>query len=258
MRTAGILRALLIFLITIIGLLLLVFLFLNLPGSHRYATRKVNQILSSARLPVHISSVLRVNPGSLLVEGVLIYGQEKDTIVYAEKVRSSFKSIALLKNKVLLPSLIIENALVFFFRDDSIKGLNIEEAFTSNIKTEPEKSAVIQKPWEVSIGKIELNGLNFRMTDSISGIYVDQDVKRIVLETEKMSLAEKTLIVKSLEIEDETGSVTISNYNITRGNEEKVNNEKLWEIGLNNLSVRNINLIFDDRVKRLKLDLLAG
>ncbi len=258
MRTAGILRALLIFLITIIGLLLLVFLFLNLPGSHRYATRKVNQILSSARLPVHISSVLRVNPGSLLVEGVLIYGQEKDTIVYAEKVRSSFKPIALLKNKVLLPSLKIENARVFFFRDDSIKGLNIEEAFTSNIKTEPEKSAVIQKPWEVSIGKIELNGLNFRMTDSISGIYVDQDVKRIVLETEKMSLAEKTLIVKSLEIEDETGSVTIGNYNITRGNEEKVNNEKPWEIGLNNLSVRNINLAFDDRVKRLKLDLLAG
>ncbi len=56
------------------------------------------------------------------------------------------------------------------------------------------------------------------MTDSVAGIYVSQDIKRIKIETKKMSLTEKTILVKSLLIDGVTGNLSL---NQGRTEEEK-------------------------------------
>jgi hypothetical protein len=255
-RMRGFLKALIIFLISFFGLLLLIFIFLNLPSSHRFVTKKVNQILSSSGIPVHINSVIRILPGTLFLEGILINGPEKDTIVYAKSVRSEFSTLALLKNRILLPSLKLENVKVTFSRDDPEKGLNIEEAFSANKSPVPEKQNKKDKTWDISIGKAEINRLAFRMTDSVSGIYIDQDVKKILIETEKMSLVDKTIRVKVLEIDGETGRVVINNK--TDNNQTESVGGDSWNVELQELIANGINLVYDDQSQRFKLDLVAA
>ena len=68
----------------------------------------------------------------------------------------------------------------------------------------------VKKAWEVSVGKAELSEIRFRMTDSVSGIYINQYAGHILIETEIMSLIEKTVIVRSLELDGATGSITMN------------------------------------------------
>ena len=92
------------------------------------------------------------------------------------------------------------------------------------------------------------------MTDSVAGIYVSQDIARIKVVTEKMSLIEKTIIARSLEIEGATGNLTLNS--IKDG--EKSESGSPWNFGLGELYAGNINFVFDDPVNKQKLDLLAG
>ena len=73
-RVRGIIKAVLVFLIAVIGLLILTFIIINLPFSHSFVTQKVNNIFISSGIPVHLNSVNKVLPWSVYVQGVLIHG----------------------------------------------------------------------------------------------------------------------------------------------------------------------------------------
>ena len=76
------------FLMGLLGMLLLVFLFLNLPFSQRIATRKVNQILSSVSVPIHLDAIKKIMPGSVSIQGIVIQGIQGDTIIYAGELQA--------------------------------------------------------------------------------------------------------------------------------------------------------------------------
>ena len=227
-RVRGIIKAVLVFLIAVIGFLFLTFIIINLPFSHRFVTQKVNKIFTSSGIPVHLNSVTKVLPWSVYVQGVLIHGPEGDTIVYAEKVRSGLKPLALTKKKLILKSVYLEKASVNFLRNRGEDQLNIAAAFSSGKETEPVDQNVKKKPLEISVADAEVKDLRFMMTDSVAGIYVSQDIKRIKIETKKMSLTEKTILVKSLGIEGVTGNLTL---NQVRAEEEKSEPGSPWNLG---------------------------
>jgi len=254
MRLQRFKKILIVFLVSVIGLLFLIFIFINLPSSHRFITNRVNQIFINADLPIHIGSIATITPGALYVHNVLLTGSENDTIIFARNLKSSFKTFALLKKRVILPSVELENAGIFFFRNDSAKGLNIAEAFTHGMIDTLLKNTDSKNNWEVSVGKADLLKIRFRMTDSVSGVYINQDANHILIETEKMSLIEKRVIVSSLEIEGATGNITL---NAPKKPKEDTDSSA-WDIGLTGLSLKNINLVLDDQSGKMKLDLLAG
>ena len=247
-------KALSTILISIIGFMLLAFIFINLPFSHRFITNRVNQIFAGSDLPIHIGSISTITPGSLHVNYVLLTGSENDTIIFARNLKSSFKTFALLRKKIILPSVELEWASINFLRSDSTKGLNIAEAFTNGEKDTLVYNDDIKKKWEISVGKAELSNIRFRMTDSVSRIFINQDAGHILIEVDKMSLLEKSVKVKSLELEDATGSITLNSPPEVK---DKTDNPA-WDLGLSELNLKNINFIFDDQSGKLKLDLLAG
>ncbi len=254
-RVRGIIKALLVFLIAVIGLLFLTFLILNLPFFHGLVIQKVNKIFTSSGIPVHINSVTKVLPWSVHVQGVLIHGTKGDTIVYAEKVRSGLKPLALAKKKLILKSLYLEKASINFLRNIGEDQLNIAAAFSTGKVTAPDDQNVKKKPLEISVADAEVKDLRFMMTDSVAGIYISQNIGGIKFETKKMSLTEKTILVKSLGIEGVTGNITL---NQVRDEDEKSEPGPPWNLGLDELSVADMNFIFDDQSGKLKLDLLAG
>jgi hypothetical protein len=254
MRVRGILKTIAVFLISFAGFLLLVFIFINLPFSHRFVTQKVNNIFNSSGIPVHLNSMNKVLPWSAYVQGVLIHSSKGDTIVYAGQVKAGFKSFGLLRKKIILHSVDLTDALVNFSRNSRAEQLNIAEAFSHGKEAESENQDTNKSPWEISLEKAEVRNLSFRMTDSVAGIYVSQDISRIKIETRKMSLADKIILVKSLGIYGATGTLTL---NQSRAGEESESGSA-WIFGLGELEAENINFVYEDPVNKLKLDLLAG
>jgi translocation and assembly module TamB len=254
MRIRGIIKAMVVFLISLVGFLMLVFVFINLPFSHRFVTQKINNILSSSRLPIHINSVNKVFPWAIYVQGILIHGSQGDTIVYAGKVRSGFEPLALIKKRLILKSVYLEKATINFLRNPGEEQLNIATAFSPVKEAKPVDPDVKKKPLEISIADVEVKDLKFRMTDSVAGIYVSQDIVRIKVVTNKMSLIEKTIIARSLEIDGATGNMTLNRK--TDG--ESKESGAPWNFGIKELNAGNINFVFDDPAGKQKLDLLAG
>ena len=187
-RVRGIIKAVLVFLISLVGFLILVFIFINLHFSHRFVTQKINKIFTSSGIPVHINSVTKVLPWSVYVQGVLIHGPEGDTIVYAEKVRSGLKPLALTKKKLILKSVYLEKASVNFLRNRGDDQLNIAAAFSSGKETAPVDQNVKKKPLEISVADAEVKDLRFMMSDSVAGIYVSQDIEGLRLKQKRCLL----------------------------------------------------------------------
>ncbi|MBK7711469.1 MAG: hypothetical protein IPJ37_11300 [Bacteroidales bacterium] len=258
MRISRIKKAFLVFLIALIGLLLLTFIIINLPFSRSFLTQKVNSIFISSRLPVQIGSVTKIFPGSVSVEEVIISGRGGDTIVFAGSVQAGFKTLSLLKKRLILTSVELEKARIRFIRNNEREQLNIVDAFSNEdiaaTSVNPVEEDNQNSPWEISVREAGISDLRFRMVDSVGGIFINQDVKRIRVEAKKMSLTEKIIIARSLEVEGLTGSITLK----MSTERDTTDSELPWNIGLEELNAGNINFVFDDPVNKLKLDLLAG
>ncbi len=108
-------------------------------------------------------------------------------------------------------------------------------------------------PWDVSFAKAELSGIKFMMTDSVAGIYIDQDIRKIIAETEKMSITDRKVIARSLDIEGLTGNITINNSRTIR----ILHQAEPWNFDLRELNARNINFTYDSPSGKLRFDIVG-
>jgi hypothetical protein len=254
MRIRRIIKTFLVFLASLLGLVLLVFIFLNLPFAHRFVTRKINAIFTSSHLPISIAAVNTVLPWSVHVQGVLIHEPDGDTIIYAGMVRTGLKPLALMKKKLILKGVSLENTSVLLMRNRNEEQLNIAAAFSGGEEVKPEAVNNEKSPFEISVADAEAKDFTFQMTDSVSGIYVREHMDRLKFVSRQMSLASKTIIAKELEIEGSVGSVTLGRVAVA----DTASSGSPWNFGIGEFHGAGINFVFDDPVNRLRLDLLAG
>jgi len=138
-RLRKFIRILVVFLISTIGLVGLLFLLINLPFSDRFVSRQVNSLLNRMELPLHLQAIRTVLPNKVKVEGVTISGPEGDTIICAMDLEAHIALPALLKNKVRLKEVYLGGVLINLNNDSTHTGLNIGRAFSKKNKTEAEK-----------------------------------------------------------------------------------------------------------------------
>ncbi len=254
MRLRKLRRFCLIFLMAISGVLILVFAFINLPFSQRFATRQVNQILNQVDVPIHIDAIRKILPGSVNVQGVVIADHQGDTIIYTGELQADIRLVALLRSKVVLRDMELETALVYLARKSSAEKLNIAAAFQSGKREDVAPSENEPASWEISIKKGELSHIRFRMTDSIAGIHIYQDVSEIDIRGFRISLFERDIFCKTLDLNSADGSVNLT----PRLMPIKEITGSPWNLGLLNLLLNDINFTFHQPSNGLKLETKVG
>jgi hypothetical protein len=203
-------RYILFVLMGILGILLLVFLFLNLPPTQRYATRQVNQILAGSKIPVHINALRKILPGSVRVQGIHIYGPQGDTLIYAGELQSDIRLISLLRHKIIVKDLELDAVFVELIRSSNALKINIAEAFTEGRKRDRPAEDRAPARWKISIRKGELSNIRFRMNDSISGIHIWEDVSAIALDNFNISIPGREIYLRSLFLDNALGKVFLT------------------------------------------------
>ena len=246
MRLRKIKKAFLFFLGMIMALILLAVVLINLPFAHRFITRRVNNILVNAHVPITINSIGLISPNTVAINGVNLHGNAGDTIIYAEKLGATIAPLALLQRKVIIPSAFLSNSRITFFRQNTDLPINIAEAFSNIRSKKRKKEKNRKKSWEVFLGSVDISRLKFQMIDSVAGIYIDQEIGSLNLTTDEMSIIDKAILVQTLDINGATGNIKIS----TKPEVNKSETHAQWNLGLTNLSLKDINIIFDDAVQR--------
>lgn len=247
-------RLLLIFLVSVTGILALLFATLNLPFSERFATRKVNQILAGSKVPIHIRMISRILPNSVVVQGVLIEDLEGDTIIYVDKLHADIRLLALIRNKVVLEGVELSQASVKLWMNEKSLEYNIAEAFTAGRTTNTKKKDKAKSDWSISIQDGILSSVHFQMSDSISGIHILQDIEEIGIRNFYLPLADREIRAHTLELENVRGYISLASMK----SEPKNETGKPWNFSLLNLSMNDIDVTVDQDQGDLFLHLILG
>ena len=247
-------KILLGFLISLIGVLLLLFILMNLSFSKNFFTRQINLVFEKTDLPIRINSVRRILPTSIRVQGVVMHSQNADTIVFADEVSAAFSPMAFFKRKVILHSVILSGSKVKLARNNEAGKLNIAEAFSRPQKKPPPDPVSPSKPWDVIIEKAEFSETSFMMHDSVAGIHIIQSIRKLIVKTDEMSLAGKTILIKSLEINVVSGFIRVEKS----PGKETIGESTPWKIGLTALTLNDINLIFNETSEKLLMEVILG
>ncbi len=243
----------LVFLMGIVGLLLMVFLVLNLPFSQRFATGKVNQILSSSGVPIHLDAIRKIMPGSVNIQGIVISGTQGDTIIYVGELQADIRLISLIRSKVMLKEVLLDGVLVELVRKSGAEKLNIAAAFQSGKK----KAVPLEKPpakWEISIKKGALTNIHFLMQDSLGGIHIAEDASEIELGSFLVSLPAREISCKTLFLGEADGLVNLT----PRMLPPRKHKGSPWNLGFQKLVLDDVDFIFSQAEAGLRLETSIG
>ena len=203
-------RIIAVFLISIIGLLVLLFIFINLPFSDRFVSRQTNNLFSSLDLPLHVESIGTVLPNKVKVEGFTISGPEGDTIICAMDVDVKINLPALLKKKVKLKQVFLGGVVVHLNNDSTNTGINISRAFSKKDKADAEKPKEIKGFWEIDIKRGHLQNTSFKLDDPSIGIHITEEIEDLKLTGFNLSLQNRSLVFKSIKLDAGQGGLKIS------------------------------------------------
>ncbi len=223
-----------------------------MPFSDRFVSRKVNSIFTSLDLPLHIQSIRTVLPNKVRVEGVTITGKEGDTIICAMDLDTHISLPALLKNKVKLNQVYLAGVLVHLSNDTINSGLNIARAFSKENSSGAEEPEGEKASWEIIINGGEMHNISFKMTDPVSGIQIFQDIDDFKLTGFKLSLLERSLDFKTVDLHAAHGGVEISPRLIPSNDEEGSS----WNFGFKKVQLSDLDFTFNQQVDSLLLNLV--
>lgn len=242
-------KSFLIFLGSVLGVILVVFVILNLPFSQRYATRQVNQILYLAHVPIQLDAIRKIMPGSVSIQGIAIGGSERDTIIYVGELHADIRLLSLLKSHVMLKEVLLDGALVELTRKQGMQKLNIAEAFQSEKKKEAVPLEKKPAKWKISIRKGALTNIHFRMQDSLSGIHIAEDASEIEIGSFRISLPDRDIRCKSLFLGESGGFVNLGPRLIP----PKKRRGLPWNMGFQKLELDAVDFSFFHAADSLKL-----
>lgn len=200
MRFRKIIKALIIFLFIIAGILLLIIISLNLPYSHRLITKKVNTILENSDLPIHIRSVKTIRPNDIYVQGIDISGPENDTIFYAEEIHADLVLSALLSRKIMLRNIFLGSADIELLRKSATGQLNIVTVFSLDKSDKIEAKTKDKKRWEVSAANIILSEVNIIYNDQPAGLMMKLVMDKGIVKANNLDIINKIIDINNISV----------------------------------------------------------
>ncbi len=209
-RLRKFIRILALFLISCIGLVFLLFIFINLPFSDRFVSRQVNGLFNKLELPLHIQNIRTVLPNKVKVEGVTIVSTEGDTIIWVMDVDAHISIQALLKQKVKLKQVYLGGILVDLKNDSINTGINIGRAFSKKGKTEAVLPQEKKGAWVIDIQRGVLQNTSFKFDDPSIGIHIKEEIEDLKLTGFNLSLQNRSLDFKGIDLEGGIGGIKIS------------------------------------------------
>ena len=253
MRLRKFIRVVLKCLIAIIGVVVLLIISLNLPFSKRLVTRQVNQLFNNLELPIHINSIRTLRLKTVNLQGVIISDLQGDTIIYAGKVKADYRLLALLQKKVVLKEADLRQVSMDLLMNEETRKYTIAETFRSGKRTKTEQTEGERATWEISIKNGDLSSIRFRMTDSISGIHILQDIDGIQLKRFKISLLDREIVAHTLALSKAAGNITLTPY---PPRQKKKQTGSPWNFGVRNLFMNEINFTYHQSSDSLMLHMI--
>jgi translocation and assembly module TamB len=174
---------------SIVVLLIIVILLIRIPSiQNRIAQKAIAYLQDKIKTRVELKSITINFPKTIVIEGLYLEDQQKDTLIYSDRIAVDASMWELFHNKILLNQIEISNTTGNIRRvlpDSAFNFDYIVKAFASGdtVQTPIDTTAT---PWTFSIGDIELQNVRARYDDQTTKMLIVGKVGELDVDTDKM------------------------------------------------------------------------
>ncbi|MHC5353911.1 translocation/assembly module TamB domain-containing protein [Myroides sp. LJL115] len=174
----------------ILALLLLLIVLIQLPFiQNKIKDVAIGFVHNKIGTPISLERISIAFPKQIVIDGLYIESQQKDTLLYTKYLGVDIGFFKLLGNTVEISNIDLEG-LTTTVKRDSLQGFNFDyivNAFASDTPEEPSES----KPMDIQLGDVNLKDIKVNFQDDYQGHHL------------KMELADLLAKVKDIDLEKE-------------------------------------------------------
>lgn len=181
----------------LLGLLLI---FINTkPGKQTVRNQVVKYLSNKLHSNVKIGSVDYSLPQWLELNNVYFEDQQKDTLLFGEKLKVNISMFKLLRGNTDIQKVQLDNIFINLKRAEKDSNFNFQfivDAFTGNKATTANKDTAEMK---ITLDNLILNNVSFKMDDKFSETYMTANIKKLNSEFDKFQPDRLNFAIKNLD-----------------------------------------------------------
>jgi translocation and assembly module TamB len=235
---------------SVILLLLLVAVAVQIPWvQQRIKDEAISFLEGKLNTEVRLDHFSLSFPKKVVLTGLYLEDQKKDTLLYAGRLGIDTDLWALTKNKIELSDIELEDFTAHVSRPANDSAFNFDyilKAFADTTATKPD---TVSKPWEFAIGDILLEDLNVSLDDKFSGNHVRLRLSKFEILMDEFDLANSSISVNEINVEGIDASITQTKLpEVVPDSAEVVPEDSTavaFNIDFNEVNLEDINAVYD-------------
>lgn len=243
-------------LVSLLLLFVAIALIIQIPAVQRKIILEATSFISTkTHTKVEIKKIDILFPNSLTIEGLYLEDREKDTLLYAEKISVNILFGGLLKQKIDIRSIALENAILKINRTETDSLFNFSflmQAFSDStsstqIKDKPEEKS----KWSFIANKVILKNTRFLFNDHYSGSLIGGNISYLRIKIDEIDLTSLHFVVDDILLENSNFSALIEET--VNKNEDPQSDNMALSLSIKQLQINNSNVVYSDSVSKLSL-----
>lgn len=243
-------------------LLVLLFILIQIPSVQNYARKKVVSFLESKiHTKVLISKLSLDFPKRIVLEGVYIEDQKKDTLLYGGNIQVDIALLKLIKSKVEINYIDLKdiNAKIYRTGKDTVFNYQyIIDAFVTKDSIVKDTSGGMK----ISVDKINLQNISASFKDDVTAMDFYGKLGKFQTAFKKFDLDKMIFSLSDIILENVSGhfyqNKPLLKQQSTAVVEAKSNEPFKLQLGLNNINIKNIVFDYKNDVSVMSAGLNLG
>ena len=201
---------------------------------------------------VEIENVGISFPKSVVIEGLFLEDLSKDTLIYAGKAKVNIALYDLIRNKITVSSVTLENLNLNLYstETDSLFNYNfLITAFSDSTKAEtplPETKS----PWTFNVDNVSLKNIRLRYNDEFAGMYVSASLEKMEVQMDEIDFKNSVYAIDDLLVEKMKANVLITKLSKA---DNKESESLLPTITANNVQINNSTVSYGDLISKMSV-----
>ncbi|HLN74114.1 MAG TPA: translocation/assembly module TamB domain-containing protein [Prolixibacteraceae bacterium] len=238
--------------ISIVLILLLVAILIQIPAIQNkivhYATSYVSDKTHTKVELKHISIAF---PKSIVIEGLFLEDEHKDTLIFAGKAKVNIAFKDLMNNKITINSFDLEDVNLNLYNTDKDSLFNYNFLMTAFADTTAAAapSDTTASSWTFSIEDISMKNIRLRYDDNYGGMNVKASLRNMELAMNQLDLEHSTYGIDNLLVDNLSAGVLMKQSHYAQSTSDTTS--VLPKILANEIEIRGSKIDFNDSVGRL-------
>lgn len=186
---------------SIVALLVIVVVLVRIPAiQNRIAQKAISFLQDKIKTKVELKRIVINFPKTIVVEGLYMEDQQRDTLIYSERIAVDASMWELLNNKILLNQIDIKNTTGNISRTLPDSAFNFDYIVKAFASEEPTTDTTASS-WTFSIGDLNVDNLKFSYDDQTTKMLVKTSIGELEVDTDNIDFDNMSFTFDDVDLE---------------------------------------------------------